>query len=85
LTAGDSGSISSQQRSHRKDGEEDARFTQQQSVQIDQHTEGKTGEVMREGGEIVEEKAYEEHLLQQVPCKQRHAKKGNAEEDGFPV
>jgi hypothetical protein len=30
------------------------------------------------------EKAYEEHLLQQAPCKQRYAKKGNAE-DGFPV
>lgn len=30
------------------------------------------------------EKAYEEHLLQQAPCKQRHAKIGNAE-DGFPV
>jgi hypothetical protein len=49
--------MSSQQRSHWKDGEEDARFTQQ-SVQSDQHTQGKKGEeVMREEGKIVERKS----------------------------
>jgi len=55
-------------------------------VQIDQHTEGKTGdEVMREGGEIVERKSLRRTPTATSSVQTTTLKKGNAQEDGLPV